>query len=65
MQKKNYFKDPKAFWFKYFNVADTKREINNIKNRKKGTPEGGIPFRHSSTYLNRMFQSKIQHSLMN
>ena len=39
---KNSFKHPKVFWFKYFNVEDVKREINNL-NSKKATPKGDIP----------------------
>ena len=34
---KGYFKDPKIFSFKYFNVECVKREINNI-NSKNATP---------------------------
>ena len=36
------FNYPKVFSFKYFNVEDVKREINNI-NGKKATPKGDIP----------------------
>ena len=39
---KSYFKDPKVFLFKYFNIEDLKREINDI-NSKKATPNGDIP----------------------
>ena len=39
---KNSFKHPKVFSFKYFNVEDVKREINNL-NSKKATPKGDIP----------------------
>ena len=39
---KSSFKDPKVFPFKYFNVEDLKREINNI-NSKKATPNGDTP----------------------
>ena len=38
----NSFKHPKVFSFKYFNVEDVKREINNL-NSKKATPKGDIP----------------------
>ena len=39
---KSCFKYPKVFLFKYFNVEDVKREINNISS-KKATPKGDIP----------------------
>ena len=39
---KSSFKHPKVFSFKYFNVEDVKREINNL-NSKKATPKGDIP----------------------
>ena len=39
---KSSFKHPKIFSFKYFNVADVKRDINNL-NSKKATPKGGRP----------------------
>ena len=39
---KSYFKHPKAFLFKYFNVVAAKREINNL-NSKKATLKGDIP----------------------
>ena len=39
---KSTFKYPKAFSFKYFNVEDVKREINNISS-KKAAPKGDIP----------------------
>ena len=42
LQVKSYFKYLKVFSFKYFNVKDVKREINNI-NSKKETPNGDIP----------------------
>ena len=42
MQIKSSFKHPKVFSFKYFNVEDVKREINNL-NSKKATPKGDIP----------------------
>ena len=35
-------KHPKVFSFKYFNVEDVQREINNL-NSKKATPKGDIP----------------------
>ena len=39
---KSSFKHPKVFSFKYFNVEEVKREINNL-NSKKATPKGDIP----------------------
>ena len=42
MQIKSSFKHPKVFSFKYFNVEEVKREINNL-NSKKATPKGDIP----------------------
>ena len=42
LQIKSSFKDPNVFSFKYFNLGDMKREINNI-NSKKATPKGDIP----------------------
>ena len=39
---KGSFKYPKVFLFKYFNVEDVKREINDISS-KKATPKGDIP----------------------
>ena len=42
LQVKSYFKYLKVFSFKYFNVKDVKREINNI-NSKKETPNGDKP----------------------
>ena len=42
LQIKSSFKHPKVFSFKYFNVEDVKREINNL-NSKKATPKGDIP----------------------
>ena len=38
---KSSFKYPKEFSFKYFNVEDVKREINNVSS-KKATPKGDI-----------------------
>ena len=35
---KSFFIDPKVFSFKYFNVEDEKRKVNNI-NSRKGTPK--------------------------
>ena len=42
LRTKSFFKHPKVSSFKYFNVGDVKREINNL-NSKKATPEGDIP----------------------
>ena len=42
LQIKSSFKHPKVFSFKYFNVEEVKREINNL-NSKKATPKGDIP----------------------
>ena len=39
---KSSFKHPKVFSFKYFNVEEVKREINNL-NSKKATPKGDTP----------------------
>ena len=39
---KSSFKHPKVFSFKYFNVEDVKREINNLKSNK-ATPKGDTP----------------------
>ena len=72
MRIKSFFKHPKVFSFKYFNVEDVKREINNI-NSKKATPKGDpvkilkwnshiiVPaLRSQST-----FSSKIKNTLKN
>ena len=42
MRIKCSFKYPKVFSFKYFDIEDAKREINNI-NSKKETPKGDTP----------------------
>ena len=39
---KNYFQDSKAFSFKYFNVEDVKKDIDNIES-KNGMPKSDIP----------------------
>ena len=38
LRMKSFFIDPKVFSFKYFNVEDEKRKVNNI-NSRKGTPK--------------------------
>ena len=68
---KSYFKYLTVFSFKYLNVEDVKREINNI-NSKKETPNGDIPvkiFRWNYDIIVPVLiecykASKIQHSLM-
>ena len=69
---KSSFKHPKVFLFKYFNVEDVKREINNLKS-KKATPKCDIPvkiLKWNSDIIAPAEQnvtiktSKIQHSLM-
>ena len=42
MRIKSSFKHPKVFSFKYFNVEDVQREVNNL-NSKKATLKGDIP----------------------
>ena len=68
---KSYFKYLTVFSFKYLNVEDVKREINNI-NSKKETPNGDIPvkiFKWNYDIIVPVLiecykASKIQHSLM-
>ena len=42
MQVKNSFKDAKVLSFKYFNVEDVERDIDNIDS-KNATPKDDIP----------------------
>ena len=65
---KSSFKYPKVFSFKYFNVEDLKREINNISG-KKATPKGDIPvkilkwnFEIIASVLTECYNQNIQNS---
>ena len=61
---KSCFKHPKVFSFKYFNVEDVRREINNF-NSKKSTSKGDIPVKILKWNRVTIKTSKIQHSIMN